>query len=210
MTVKFGLVGFGLFGQHHAKAIAAQPNAELTAICAASETSRQRAAEQYPQATIYDDFRALAASDVDVVDVVVPNSLHTEVGHAVLDAGKHLFIEKPMANSITACRELLEKATAGGLICGVNHELRLSSLWGGAKELITAGRIGRPQFALVELSRFPYRQGSQGWRYDIDRVGNWILEEPIHFFDLARWYLGRLRRARIGVCPGQFTPRGTS
>ena len=42
---------------------------------------------------------------------------------------------------------------------------------------------------LLELSRFPYRLGSEGWRFDINRVGNWILEEPIHFFDLARWYM---------------------
>jgi myo-inositol 2-dehydrogenase/D-chiro-inositol 1-dehydrogenase len=43
-------------------------------------------------------------------------------------------------------------------------------------------------YALVELWRNPYRQGAGGWRYDITRVGSWILEEPIHFFDLARWY----------------------
>jgi myo-inositol 2-dehydrogenase/D-chiro-inositol 1-dehydrogenase len=41
----------------------------------------------------------------------------------------------------------------------------------------------------VELSRKPYRQGASDWRYDQSRVGSWVLEEPIHFFDLARWYL---------------------
>jgi myo-inositol 2-dehydrogenase/D-chiro-inositol 1-dehydrogenase len=51
--------------------------------------------------------------------------------------------------------------------------------------------VGEPLYAVVELWRRPYRQGSQGWRYDIRRVGNWILEEPIHFFDLARWYFTR-------------------
>jgi myo-inositol 2-dehydrogenase/D-chiro-inositol 1-dehydrogenase len=56
------------------------------------------------------------------------------------------------------------------------------------KRLLDDGAIGEPLYGLIELSRFPYRQGSEGWRYDIDRVGNWILEEPIHFFDLARWY----------------------
>jgi myo-inositol 2-dehydrogenase/D-chiro-inositol 1-dehydrogenase len=55
--------------------------------------------------------------------------------------------------------------------------------------MIDEGFIGDPQYVLVELSRKPYRQGADGWRYDIDRVGNWILEEPIHFFDFARWYL---------------------
>jgi myo-inositol 2-dehydrogenase/D-chiro-inositol 1-dehydrogenase len=65
----------------------------------------------------------------------------------------------------------------------------LSSLWGAVKNLVGEGAIGSPQYVLVELSRRPYRLGADGWRFDISRVGNWILEEPIHFFDLARWYL---------------------
>ena len=56
------------------------------------------------------------------------------------------------------------------------------------KELIESGAIGEPLDALIELWRRPYRLGADGWRYDLSRVGNWILEEPIHFFDLARWY----------------------
>ncbi len=55
--------------------------------------------------------------------------------------------------------------------------------------MIDEGFVGEPRYVLVELSRMPYRQGAEGWRYDIDKVGNWILEEPIHFFDFARWYL---------------------
>jgi myo-inositol 2-dehydrogenase/D-chiro-inositol 1-dehydrogenase len=64
----------------------------------------------------------------------------------------------------------------------------MSSLWGKVKQLVDQGAIGRPIYALIELWRRPYRLGADGWRYDISRVGNWILEEPIHFFDLARWY----------------------
>ena len=73
----------------------------------------------------------------------------------------------------------------------MGHEFRYSTLWGRVKELVDAGAIGEPQYAMIELWRNPYRLGSDGWRYDIRRVGNWILEEPIHFFDLARWYFGR-------------------
>jgi myo-inositol 2-dehydrogenase/D-chiro-inositol 1-dehydrogenase len=73
-------------------------------------------------------------------------------------------------------------------VLAVGHEMRLSSLWGKVRELVAAGAVGEPLYALIELWRRPYRLGADGWRYDIDRVGNWILEEPIHFFDLARWY----------------------
>jgi myo-inositol 2-dehydrogenase/D-chiro-inositol 1-dehydrogenase len=58
--------------------------------------------------------------------------------------------------------------------------------------MIDAGAVGEPLYVLIELWRRPYRLGADGWRYDISRVGNWVLEEPIHFFDLARWYLADL------------------
>jgi myo-inositol 2-dehydrogenase/D-chiro-inositol 1-dehydrogenase len=67
--------------------------------------------------------------------------------------------------------------------------MRLSALWGKVKERIDAGAIGQPLYLLIELWRRPYRLGADGWRYDLRRVGSWVLEEPIHFFDLARWYL---------------------
>jgi myo-inositol 2-dehydrogenase/D-chiro-inositol 1-dehydrogenase len=91
--------------------------------------------------------------------------------------------------SIEECDDVLRLAKEKDLKVAINHEFRMSSLWGKAKQLVDEGLIGDPQYVLVELSRNPYRLGSEGWRFDIQRVGNWILEEPIHFFDLARWYL---------------------
>ncbi len=188
--VRFGLIGYGLFGKHQAHAISANDAAHVTAIAAPSEQSQSAARETHPAADVCGDYRLLVErDDIDVVDIVAPNHLHYEIARAALEAGKHVFLEKPMALELRHCDELVELAQANGRVLAVNHELRLSTLWGGVKRLIDDGAIGRPQFAMIELSRFPYRQGAQGWRYDIDRVGNWILEEPIHFFDLARWYL---------------------
>jgi myo-inositol 2-dehydrogenase/D-chiro-inositol 1-dehydrogenase len=188
--IRFGLIGYGLFGAHHARAIASAPGAELRAIAVPSEASRAAAQAAHPQATIYADFHdLLARDDIDAVNVVVPNRWHYEVGRAVLNSERHLLIEKPMALSLAQCDELIAIAAQHDLVLAVGHELRVSSLWGGVKRLIDDGAIGHPRAALVELSRFPYRQGSGGWRYDRERVGSWILEEPIHFFDLARWYM---------------------
>jgi myo-inositol 2-dehydrogenase/D-chiro-inositol 1-dehydrogenase len=189
-SVRFGLIGFGAWGKFHAGAIAKTPGAELTAIAATSDASCAAAREAYPRAVVYSDYRELVKhSDLDVVDVVVPSFLHHEIASAVLSEGKHLLLEKPMALSLRECDELIDLARKRNRLLAVGHELRLSSLWLKAKQLIESGFIGEPQYLLVELSRRPYRQGSQNWRYDIGRVGNWILEEPIHFFDLARWYL---------------------
>lgn len=190
--VRFGLVGFGAWGAHHAQAIAGNANAELIAIAAGSDASRDAARRQFPNAAIVDDFRQLVErDDVDVVDVVVPSHLHCQVASAALAAGKHVLLEKPMALSMAECDGLLRLARGGERLLAVGHELRLSSLWGKVKEMVEAGAVGDPQYVLVELSRRPYRQGADGWRFDVDRVGSWILEEPIHFFDLARWYLAQ-------------------
>jgi myo-inositol 2-dehydrogenase/D-chiro-inositol 1-dehydrogenase len=188
--VRFGLVGFGAWGQHHANAIRVTEGAELVAVAASSQASADLAKHHYPDATVSTDFRSLVQrDDLDVIDVVVPSYLHHEVAMAVFGSGKHLLLEKPMGVSLQQCDEMLQAAEAQGCLFAVGHELRLSSMWGKAKEMIDEGFIGDPLYALVELSRNPYRKGSDGWRYDISRVGSWVLEEPIHFFDLARWYL---------------------
>jgi myo-inositol 2-dehydrogenase/D-chiro-inositol 1-dehydrogenase len=189
-TIRFGLIGFGAWGTFHAGAIAKTPGAELVAIAATSDSTCAAARDAFPNAAVHSNYRELVLrDDIDVVDVVVPSYLHHEIAAAVLTAGKHLLLEKPMALSLRECDDLIGLARQRNRLLAVGHELRLSSLWQKAKELIDDGFIGEPQYVLVELSRRPYRQGSQNWRYDLARVGNWILEEPIHFFDLARWYL---------------------
>ena len=189
--VRCGLIGYGAWGQHHARALTATAGARLTAICARSAASVAKARADHPQARVYDDFEEmLAREELDLCDVVLPSDLHFDVGRAVLESGRHLLLEKPMALSLEHCTELVRVAEARGKVLAVGHELRMSSLWGKVKELIDDGAIGQPLYCLVELWRRPYRLGSGGWRYDISRVGDWILEEPIHFFDLARWYLG--------------------
>ncbi len=188
--VRFALVGFGAWGRCHAEAIAKTPGAELVAIAAASESTREAAQQAYPAAVVSGDYRhVVSLPNVDVVDVVVPSHLHFDVASCSLTAGKHVLLEKPMCLEVEQCSRLIELARQKQRVLAVGHEFRLSSLWGRAKQLIDQGLVGRPQYVLVELSRRPYRLGSDGWRFDIQRVGNWVLEEPIHFFDLARWYL---------------------
>jgi myo-inositol 2-dehydrogenase/D-chiro-inositol 1-dehydrogenase len=144
----------------------------------------------YPDAKVFGTHAAmLAESEVDMVDIVTPSHTHFEICSAALQAGKHVLLEKPMALRVAECRALTQLAESKKLTLAIGHELRLSSQWGEVKRIIERGTIGTPQYVLVELSRKPYRQGAGGWRYDGVRVGSWVLEEPIHFFDLARWYL---------------------
>ena len=181
--VRFGLIGYGLFGSHHAAAIAAGEDTELAAVAVRSVASQEAVCEDHPGVDVCADYEELLArKDIDIISVVAPNVLHYEVGKAVLNANKHLLMEKPMALRVDQCDELVSLAETRGRVLAVGHELRLSSLWGGVKELIDQGVIGRPLYAMIELSRFPYRQGSEGWRYDIERVGSWTHAVPNNWY----------------------------
>lgn len=187
--MRFGLIGYGLWGRHHAAAIAAAPGAVLAGIAGASEATAAAAGRDFPGVPVDIGYRALLARpEIDAVAVVVPNHLHAEVGVAALEAGKDVLLEKPMATTLEDCDRLLTAARTSGRVLTVGHELRLSAQYGRVKALIDAGEIGTPAYAAFSLFRLPFRPGSAGWRYDPARVGSWILEEPVHFFDFMMWY----------------------
>lgn len=186
---RFGLIGYGLWGQHHAAAIVKAPGAELAAIACGDGASAEAARAAYPDVPLYTDYRELLArDDIDAVDVVVPNHLHCEVGVAALEAGKDMLLEKPMALTAAECDRLIEAARRHDRVMTIGHEFRLSTQWGALREIIANGDIGDPLYANVSLFRFPYRPGAGAWRYEPGKVGSWTLEEPVHFFDSLMWY----------------------
>ncbi|MFQ5974440.1 MAG: Gfo/Idh/MocA family protein [Alphaproteobacteria bacterium] len=188
-TIRFGLIGYGAWGRLHAQSITAAEGASLVAICCHNDESATAAKQDYPDATIYRDYHDLVRDPgVDVADVVTPNDLHANMGVAALEAGKDVLLEKPMANTIVDCDRLLAAAQENHRVLTVGHELRLSSQWGQVKTMIDAGDIGTPRYANLSLFRHPFRLGSGGWRHTPRRVGSWMLEESIHFFDLLLWY----------------------
>jgi myo-inositol 2-dehydrogenase/D-chiro-inositol 1-dehydrogenase len=150
------------------------------------------------------DWRHLLADrSIDAVNIVVPNHLHADIAIAALEVGKNVLLEKPMAASIADCDRIVEAVRRTGKVLSVGHEFRASTQWGLIHRMIRDGEIGEPLYANVSLFRFPYRQGAGGWRYDANRVGSWILEEPVHFFDLLMWWfegLGDPHRAWLRQC----------
>jgi myo-inositol 2-dehydrogenase / D-chiro-inositol 1-dehydrogenase len=188
--VRFALAGFGAWGKLHAKSIHDNPDAHLVAITAPTEATRAEAAAAYPDAAIFSDAQQMIqGAEFDIIDIATPSHTHREIALAAMEKGRHVLLEKPMAITLEDCKAIVAGAEKFGVHLAVGHELRLSSQWGEIKDIIQRGTIGDPQYVLVELSRKPYRLGASGWRYDQSRVGSWVLEEPIHFFDLARWYL---------------------
>lgn len=188
--MRFGLIGYGAWGRYHARSIAALDGLELATIACRNEATAAAARSDFPNARVTLDWReAIADRSLDVVDIVLPNHLHADVTCAALAAGKDVLLEKPMATTREDCERIIAAERASGCIVSVGHEFRLSTQWGRAKQLVDEGAIGDPLFVNVNLFRNAYRTGADGWRYDRSRVGSWILEETVHFFDFALWYL---------------------
>ena len=187
--MKVGLIGYGAWGGIHATSIKSLAKHELVAIACKSQDSARQAQMDHPECRITTDHREiLASNDIDVVDIVAPNHLHVPFAIAALEAGKHVLLEKPMAPDNKASDELVAAAQKSDKSVTLIHELRCSEQWSWLKNAIDRGDIGSPRYILLNLFRFPYRTGKEGWRYRPQEVGSWVLEEPIHFIDLMLWY----------------------
>lgn len=182
-------MGYGAWGKHHASAIRETKGCELRAVCARSEQSRAAAASETGAAVYADLNQLLARDDIQIVDIVVPNFLHEAMACAALRSGKHVLLEKPMATSVASCDRIIAEARKAGRLLLVGHEMRFSGLHATMHRIVASGEVGQPRYVLIDLWRRPYRHGSDGWRYDPNAVGNWTLEEPVHFFDAAAWLL---------------------
>jgi myo-inositol 2-dehydrogenase/D-chiro-inositol 1-dehydrogenase len=187
--LRVGLVGYGAWGRMHAATIARIPGLSLVAVVCGSEASANAASADLPAVAVHRDLDAvLHDRSVDLVDIVVPNHLHAAMAVAALEAGKHVLLEKPMATTLADAERVVAAAERAGGYLGIGLELHVSRQWARVRELIAEGALGRLRYANLTLFRRPFRPGSGNWRVTGDRVGSWILEEPIHYIDLLLWY----------------------
>ena len=95
-NVKVGLLGAGYIIKSHAKALLGTPGVTLAAVCDLSRGRAEAAAAEFAIPQVFDTLEGLLASDVDAVHVLLPPALHLDAARRLIDAGKHVFLEKPM------------------------------------------------------------------------------------------------------------------
>ncbi len=185
---RVGVIGGGRWAAMHRSALEAC-GVSLAGVLVRSEESarRLRAAWHVPVTT---DLDAFLASGVDAVIVASPNYLHAEHAEAALEAGKHVLVEKPLAITVAGCDRVVAAAQSAGRVLAVGHEMRVFTLFERLRE--EAARLGAPLHLDLRLFRRPHRSGASGWKQDPAKLGSSILEEPIHYLDLARWLLGEV------------------
>jgi myo-inositol 2-dehydrogenase/D-chiro-inositol 1-dehydrogenase len=193
LRVRLGVVGCGRVAElQHLPALRNVRGAEVTALADADPARLESTAERFRVARRYADYRELIASgDVNAVAVCVPPKLHAEVALAALEAGKHVFVEKPLALGLDECRLLSAKAAERDrLKVLVGFNLRRHRLVRAARETIRRGELGE-----VTLVRTVFTSGMRlapdypEWRRRRETGGGALFELGVHHFDLLRFLL---------------------
>ena len=200
-AVPVAIIGFGWMGRVHAQAYARvrhhyPQNARLVAIADEVPGRADEAARQFGAATAQTDWRTLLDNpDIRAVSVTAPNFLHREIGTAVVEAGKHLWIEKPVGLNVADALAVARAADACGMQTAVGFNYRNAPAVAAARELIAAGDLGEITHArcyfLSDYAAHP--DGALSWRFQRDRGGNGVLGDlASHGVDLVRYLLGEI------------------
>src|SRR6185503_186665 len=124
----------------------------------------------------------------DAVFVTTPNTRHVPLAIAAIDAGKHVFCEKPLATTIADARTVFEKAQRSDRIFQVGHNRRFAPVYATLKRLLT--ETHQPHSAHVKMNRGELLKPE--WTGDPEVTGGFLYETPIHMFDMMRFLFGEL------------------
>ena len=142
--VKYAVIGLGFFGEVHADVLSGMPDVDLVALCTRRPLRLKEVAERYGVSKTYTDYRELLKDpEVEAVSVVTHVNDHRDIAVDALKAGKHVFLEKPMAATVEDCDAIIKAADSskGGLMVG--HICRFDPRVSLAKAAVEEGRIGR-------------------------------------------------------------------
>lgn len=208
-TFGIGLIGSGFMGKVHSRAyrdaqalfdLRAKP--EMRVICSSSESRACAAAERYgwpEHSTHWED--VVTRDDVDVIDIAVPSHLHAQIAIAAAREGKHIFCEKPLANSTEEAQKMVSAATAAGVVNTVCFNYRRVPAIALARQLIAEGKIGKIYHWranwLEDWAIDP--EAPLVWRLQSDKAGSGALGDlGSHLIDLAHYLVGSIKET-IGV-----------
>jgi len=134
-NVKAALIGVGVRGMSHARAIAAAPNIEFVAICDIDEEVGQPAAEEFGVQYMPNTKEVYARDDIQAVGICVQTPVHYELAMEAIEAGRHLLTEKPMAASVAQAKEMRDAAREAGVRAAISYQVRLSPVMRKMKEI---------------------------------------------------------------------------
>lgn len=213
------MIGYAFMGRAHSQAWRTAPKffdlplaPEMTVLVGRNREAAQTAADQLGWQDVETDWRAvLERDDVDLVDICTPGNTHAEIAEAALAAGKHVLVEKPMANTVAEAESMASAARAAkaqGVHSMVGFTYRRVPAVQLARQLVSSGRIGE-----VRQVRAQYLQdwladenAPLSWRLDKELAGSGALGDiGAHAIDLTAFITGQ-RFAGVSGLLETFVP----
>ena len=200
-SLNFGLIGTGFMGKAHAIALRAVgtvfhgvAHPGLSCLVDTDLSTAQQFADAWGFESASDDWRRVCGSEaIDVVDICTPNHLHMDMALAAIEAGKHVYCEKPLALTATQGRRIRRAAESAGVATAIGFNYICNPLIVAARQMILCGEIGE-----VHEFRGSYREDyfadpstPYGWRCARDRAGAGALADlGSHLICMAEFLLG--------------------
>jgi predicted dehydrogenase len=187
-TIRAAVLGTGFMAATHTGSLKAL-GATVTAVCDVTEALAESfIAGQELRARGFGDWEALLSwGEFDCLVVCIPPFAHAGQAEAAAGAGKHLFMEKPLAVTLERARRIVAACEGAGVVGQVGYQMRFLKTVRAAKERIASGKIGRP---LHFQGRYWCRLEGKEWWKDRARSGGQVVEQLVHQYDLAAHFLG--------------------
>ena len=181
IPVRIAVVGLGYWGPNLVRNIAELQTAELAAICDTSAARLETTHRRFPAATVETDYDTLLErDDIEAVALATPVSTHFGLGQKALKAGKHVFVEKPMAASLAEARSLMALATETHLTLMPGHTFLYSPAVHLMKETIDRGDLGEIYYIAMSRVNLGLHQSDVSVICDLGA----------HDFAILRYWLG--------------------
>ena len=192
-TIKAAIVGTGFIGPAHLEALRRIPNVMVTGLVEVNQELAEEKARLLgiPNAYTFEDM--LKVSEIDVVHICTPNFLHYAQAKAVLEAGKHVICEKPLAVKIDEAEELVSLAKSKGLVNAVHFNLRYYPVVRQMKTMRESGDLGEVYAVMGSyLQDWLFLQTDYNWRLEPDKSGDSraIADIGSHLLDITEYVTG--------------------
>lgn len=191
--INVAILGAGFMGGAHAANYAAlDGRVRVKSVCARTPERAARVADTVGAEAVTDLDAALSDPEVDVVDVCLPTPLHREAVERAFAAGKHVFLEKPIALTLEDADAIVRAADTSGRLFMVGLVLRFWPEYVELQRRMEAGELGRP--LSVSTHRLSPPADWNEWMADESQSGGVPIDLLVHDFDQMNWLLGRPQR----------------
>ena len=190
--VTVAILGAGFMGGAHASNYKAMDSrVRVKSVCARRTDTAAKLAETVGAVATTDLDSVLADPEIDAIDICTPTGFHREAAERALAAGKHVFIEKPIALSARDASAIVDFGGRSGKVVMVGLVLRFWPEYVELQRRLAGGELGRP--LTVSAFRLSPPAGWNDWMRDKDQSGGTAVDMLVHDFDQMNWLLGTPR-----------------